>query len=111
MTHDEGPLKIYKVKNTAATGDMPAAGRVLLSEEYFGDLTVGVSRYYTALANNEKIDRLVEIWPVPGLNTSCTVRIENDMYIVRQVQDTVNEDGLKVQAIALERTDDSGECE
>ena len=109
MTHDDGIVKVYKTKNTGEAGDMPASGRVLLSEEYFGNLTVGINRYYTALANNEKIDLLIEIWPVSELDTSCIAVIEGVDYVIRQIQNTVNDNGLKIQVIALERDSNNEE--
>lgn len=109
MTHDDGIVKFYKTKNTGEAGDMPVSGRVLLSEEYFGNLKVGINRYYTALANDENIDLLIEIWPVPELDSSCIAIIEKEHYIIRQIQNTMNDDGLKIQTVALERNDNNGE--
>lgn len=109
MTHDDGTIKIYSTKNTAKAGDMPNAGRVLLSEEYFGNLKVGINRYYTAMANGERIDKLIEIWPVEKMDTSCIAVIEGEEYIIRQIQDSVNDDGLRVQVIALERSAENGD--
>ena len=55
MTFDDGIIKIYRLVNVSEKGDKPKYKMFYKSSFYFSYETLGLTRYYTALANNEKI--------------------------------------------------------
>lgn len=67
----------------------------------FEDRTVGVTRYYEAGRNGERIDRVIRIW-----RQSVSIRdvcvIGGMEYHIRQVQNTTDSDGQLTTDLALE---------
>lgn len=61
MTLDGGALSIKSLQNTAEPGLMPQTTEVLVARYYYGERTVGSTRYYTAKTADEQVDMLVRI--------------------------------------------------
>ena len=105
---DGGEAKIYKITDTSQPGDMPTEGIVLQSTYLFEERSIGMTRTYMAMQSNAKVDRLIRIWQDRSADVGCvcviTDGIETDtQYRVVANQHTVNENGLKVTDLTLER--------
>lgn len=103
--HDAGVCRIYRVENTAEPGMKPVFNRLLKAEQLFEERTVGITRYNTALQNNQRIDLVARIWRDKSIGTDDRCEIDGLDYHIRQVQHTKNEDGILVTDLALERMD------
>lgn len=102
---DSGILTVLTQANTADPGMMPAYAFAKRSEHFYGERTVGVGRFYTALQANQRIDLVARIWQDRGVDTTHRCAIGGLRYLIRQVQHTVDADGLPVTDLALERMD------
>ncbi|MEL4861587.1 hypothetical protein AAEU42_10110 [Pseudoflavonifractor phocaeensis] len=94
MLFDSGRLKLYRETKQ---------GWVPLREHPYGERTVGMSRYYASLAENLRTDLLVRIWRDRDVLTSDMCGIGENQYRILQVQHTLDEDGLQVTDLSLER--------
>ncbi len=103
MTFDDGILKVYSVQNTAEKGDKPKLEYSYLNSYYFAYSTVGITRYYTAKANNEMIENVVKIYQDRTIKVNDVIEIENNFYKVLLIQHTVDEDFIKISVISLSR--------
>lgn len=106
MLHDAGIAVIYQVEEGAGT---PPASPTLTEKtrQPFGDLTVGVTRFYTAAAAGMTVSRLIELWRDDRIDTRDLCRIGQRFYLIQQVVPTTNDDGLLVTRLTLEETDGS----
>ena len=105
---DGGEVKTYKITDISQPGDMPVEGLALQSTCYFEERSIGMTRNYMAMQSNAKVDRLIRIWQDRAVTVGCvcviTDGIETDtQYRVVANQHTVNENGLKVTDLTLER--------
>ncbi len=103
MTFDDGVLKIYSVQNTAEKGDMPKFEYSYLNSYYFAYSTVGITRHYTAKANNELIENVVKIYQDRSIKIDDVIEIDNNFYKVILIQHTVDEESIKISVISLSR--------
>lgn len=109
MIFDAGMITVCTLQNTAAPGSMPSETLIPVFSEYFGERTVGYNRFYQAQGVNEQVDMLVRIWR----NTAARIGMyavlsssENDgQYRITNVQQMLDEDGLKVTDLTLQRMD------
>lgn len=99
---DSGLCKIYSVENAAAPGMMPTETLTLKAECFFEERTVGVSRYYAAKQNTERIDIVIRIWQNRDIKVSDICEVYGGKYVVRQAQQTSDDDGMLVTDLALE---------
>lgn len=117
---DAGYCTIYALKNTAETGDMPKDKLIPQIDKngnelkyLFEERVIGYGRQYEARGVNERVDMLIRIW-------RCPVRIgmyvvltdyegqENeygDQYRIDNVQNVLDDNGLKVTDLTLYRMD------
>lgn len=104
MIYDSGIIEIYSLPDTG-NGNLPGTTGVLKGKAYFGYKTVGYHRYFTAKANHDRVDNIVECWAIPGVDTTNYAMIGTTRYNIIQVQyDTEN--GLPIMSISLERQND-----
>lgn len=108
MTFDDGIITIYTVTNGAENGDLPEKNLTKNCEFYFHEETLGISRYYEALKSNQLIERVVDVPDegVVSINDIATIDtdpIDSNQYIIRMVQRTLDEEGLKILRLSLER--------
>lgn len=61
MTLDSGALIIKRLQNSASPGLMPTYTETEVARCYYGERTVGSTRYYTAKQADEQVDLLVRI--------------------------------------------------
>lgn len=100
---DSGIVEVYQVANVG-DGNMPNTTGVQIFRSYFADVTVGYGRYYTAKAENDRIDRLIQCNDNKEVSTSCYAIIGTKRYIIRQVQHIID-DGLPAMQLSLEHDD------
>lgn len=115
MNLDGATAKVYRQTNTAGVGEMPSYTWSQIYESYFAERTVGMNRYYTAMAHNDNIDMLIEVAPTRALSTaSDRVGIpgeyfgesETEKYFrIVQIQQTEGDDYLPVTLLSLERVE------
>lgn len=117
MNRDNGIVTIYRQTNTAGAGDMPSYSWTQVFQSYYAERTVGVNRYYTAMAQNDQVDMLIEIAPIKDLSTATDragidrayfglpeVQGDNNIYFrIVQIQYSVGDDYLPVTLLSLER--------
>ena len=62
---DGGKLKICRLLDIGSPGDQPKQVLVVDCEAYFDNVTVGVTRAYSAMSANQQIDLLVRCYNTP----------------------------------------------
>lgn len=113
MLLDSGIATIWRGTNTAQPGALPV---IKYDQNYFasyyGEKTVGVQRYWTAQAHDDRADLLIEIQRNAGISTAdrCQLQPAFDAaaagyYKILQVQHLVDDDGQPVTDLTLERID------
>jgi hypothetical protein len=87
QTYNDGVVKIYETSNTADPGNMPVEGLALKCTLRYDEKTVGINRYYIAMQNDIKIDRLVRCQKIESVTTQ-DIAVPNDgkQYKIRQIQ-------------------------
>lgn len=122
MTFDDGILTIYTVENIAENGAKPRKGLVLRNRFFFGFDVLGVNRYYTALEAKIQLSHVVNIPGWGGVSPlDIAVMEDGTQYRVQMIQPQLDENGLRITKLSLERivqeydipteiTDDSGTC-
>lgn len=106
MTFDDGVLTICAVVDKSAPGSMPAPKIVRKSEHYYAERTVGYGRQYAAMGVSEQVDMLVRIWRDSSIRIGMVVLMEDgEQYRINNIQQVVDEDGLKCTDLSLRRLD------
>lgn len=77
---DGGKLKICTLLDIGAPGDKPKQVLTLDCEAFYDELTVGVTRAYSAMSANQQIDLLVRCYNTPVPVNAEYVLIGNDQY-------------------------------
>lgn len=103
MLLDSGVCVRYRAENTAEPGLMPKAELIKKGDHWFGELTVGVSRYNGALQVNGRVDMLIRVWQDRGISTGDICEVYGAKYTVRRFQHKQDEDGLNVTDLELTR--------
>lgn len=105
MIYDAGIIEVYSLPSTG-NGDLPSMQGVLKGKQYFGTRTLGFNRYYTAKANQDRIDKVVECWAIPNVDTSDYAVINGRRYNIVMVQYQTNDDNLPIMVLSLEVQND-----
>lgn len=106
MTFDDGIIKIYRLDNVSKKGDKPKYVPVYKNSFYFCYETMGLTRYYTALRNNEKIENVIAIYQDRSIKIDDIVEFEDsEQFRIALIQHTADEDGIKISRLSLERFD------
>lgn len=87
----------------------PSALAVLVqkAEQPFGERTVGLQRFYSAVGVSQRADRLIEIWRDDTVNVRDVCQIGETYYLIQQCANAIDEDGLLVTRLTLEQTDNN----
>lgn len=102
QTFNDGLVYICSVENTAEAGNMPKEGLAAKGKLRYSERTVGINRYYTAMQNNVKIDRVIRCPRLEMVSTQNIACINGDQYNIRQIQ--YPEDIMpKVMDLSLEK--------
>ena len=113
MLLDAGIATIWRGMNTASPGGLPVTEYTQqYFASYYGDKAVGVQRYWTARAHDDRADLLIEIQRNAGISTAdrCQLQPALDeaaagLYKILQVQHLLDSDGQPVTDLTLERID------
>lgn len=107
---DAGMVQVCNLTNTAQAGLMPVEVLAPVFSDYFEERVVGYGRYYQARGVNEQVDMLIRC------NRTTAARVgmyavlsmsENDgQYRITQVQQLLDDDGLKCTDLTLTRMDE-----
>ena len=107
MLLDSGILTVCSLENKAQKGSMPQEKLIPRSEHYYGERTVGYGRQYAAKGVQEQVDMLVRIWQDRGVRIGMYILLETEeQFRIDNVQHLLDEDGLRVTDITLQRVDD-----
>lgn len=104
MLHDSGWCVIYGVERDETDPSAPAV-LVKKAEQPFGERTVGLQRFYSAVGVSQRADRLIEIWRDDTVNVRDVCQIGETYYLIQQCANAADEDGLLVTRLTLEQTD------
>lgn len=107
MLHDAGVATIYQVGGDEAVSPPASPSLTEKTRQPFGELAVGVTRFYSAAAAGKTVSRLIELWRDDSICVRDICRIEKQYYLIQQVSPTVDDDGLLVTRLTLEETDGS----
>ena len=105
MTYDDGIVGVYEIKSGKDASGKPIKGIALKEKFYFGYDVLGLNRYYTALQANQQIDAVLN---TPGWNDvhagkDIAVLEDGSQYTIQMVQKMLDEDGLRITKLSLER--------
>lgn len=117
---DAGIVTICTLEDIAEAGDMPRLKLVPLTHEEealtwgFEERTVGLNRQYQAKSVSERVDMLIRIWRAPvriGMYAVLTdyegqENPNGDQYRIDNVQQLLDDNGLKVTDLTLYRMDE-----
>lgn len=113
MLLDSGIATIWRLELTNQPGEMPTEAYTnQVFKSYYGDKTVGFQRYWTAQAHDSQANFLIEIQRNAGITTAdrCQLKpyldVEAAGYCkIIQIQHLLDDDGLPVTDLTLERID------
>ena len=103
-TYDDGIIKVYSTKNVATAGEMPVIKIAFKARFCFSYHEIGISRFYHAMKNGQNISAVVETYFDKNIFVNDVAVLEDEsQYIIRMVQPSVNENGIRIMRISLER--------
>ena len=105
MTYDDGLITIYTLEKIGEPGDMPKEQLKTKSQHMYGERTIGYGRQYAAKSVNEQVDMLVRFWQDRSIHIRNYAGIDDEQYIIDNVQHLKDEDGLPVTDLTLRRLD------
>lgn len=105
MTFDSGVVKIYNVVNLSGNGDEPEKGLRIFTIHAYHEQTVGIQRYYEAIRSDQLIEKVIAIYDLnEDININQIAELEDGgQYIIRMVQKSEDEDGIRILRLSLER--------
>lgn len=110
MIFDSGMVTVCNLLNAAQPGSMPKETLVPVLSALFGERTVGYGRYYQAKGVNEQVDMVIRIWRTTaariGMYAVLSQSENNGQYRITNMQQMLDEDGLKVTDLTLQRMDE-----
>lgn len=87
QTFNDGIVSIYKVDNIAQPGNMPKDGLIIKVKNLrFEERTVGMSRYWTALQDNARIEQLLRMPRINSVTVHDVAILNGQQYDIMQVQ-------------------------
>lgn len=119
MILDAGIAVILRREDVAGTGDMPKKQEKEVYRSFYGERTVGISRFYSARQTNDRIDTLIRVLRPPvsikiHADDVCELSADGMRYRIVQVQNLMDDDaGQDVCDLTLERIDGvkTNECD
>ena len=120
MPLDSGTLTAWRGANTAEAGKMPVLSYAQFWGSYYEDRTVGIQRYYTAMQHDSRVDAMVRVQRTYELQPASDRIVlspysheDGSAYRIIQLQQVLDDDGLPVTDLTLERDDgiDAGQLE
>jgi hypothetical protein len=85
---NDGVLSVYKVGNIAEDGDKPKQGLTLKQGGLrYEERTVGMSRFWTAMQNNSKVEQMLRVQRINGISLhDVAIPRDGDQYDIIQIQ-------------------------
>lgn len=84
---NDGIVNIYSVTNIAASGNMPKDGLTIkVSDLRYEERTVGMSRYWTALQDNARIEQLIRVPRINSVTVHDVAILNGQQYDIMQAQ-------------------------
>lgn len=120
MPLDSGTLTAWRGSNTAPAGSMPNITYQQIWVSYYEDRTVGIQRYFTAMQHDSRVDAMVRVQRTYELQAAGDRVVlspysheDGNAYRIIQLQQVLDDDGLPVTDLTLERDDgiDAGQLE
>lgn len=111
MILDEGIVTVLRRENISGTGDMPKKQEKEVYRSFYGERTVGISRFYSARQTNDRVDLLIRVIQPPvsvkiHADDVCELSADGMRYRIVQVQNLRDEDaGQDVCDLTLEMID------
>lgn len=109
MRLDDGIARVLRLSAQTSSGSLPILNYGEVFASYYANRTVGFVRYFTAQAHDQQIDLMIRIQRF-AVNVADVVELEptydTDLagrYRVIQVQQIVDDDGLFMTDLSLER--------
>lgn len=104
MRMDDGIVAIERSELVSAPGEMPEYAYREWWRSYFEEKTVGIQRYYSAKAADDRADMLIRVQQNRKISATLDrAVIDNVYYRITQVQQVVDEDENPVTDLTLER--------
>lgn len=111
MELNDGVATIIRGQNTAENGEMPNIEYTLeIFSSYYGEKTIGFTRFFTAKANDSQADLLIEIQRCGSIRDSDICRLSSFKdsgisgdYVIVQVQNMLNDDDQPMTDLTLQR--------
>ncbi|MBP3292342.1 MAG: hypothetical protein J6N32_01190 [Clostridia bacterium] len=116
MILDSGEAVFYHTETASEPGNLPGYKPTEFHRAWYGERTVGFSRFFTAKQSNVRVDRLIRIVRPPNdvvfeAEDVCVLSEDSSTYRVVQCQYLRDEDaGEDVADISLERIGRKHEC-
>ena len=110
----DGVVRIYARTLSGGAGDLPTrpeiidgavSGATLRCELRFREKKVGATRYYAALHEDIRIDKVIVTLLNPSVSRLDVAVIGDDLYQISQIQDTAGE-YPETMDLSLERIDE-----
>ena len=112
---DAGVVTVCQLTNTAQAGEMPKEELTAVATAFFEERTVGYNRYFAARGANERVDLMIRVVRMPEARAGMYAVLsssENDgQYRIAQVQNLLDDDGLKATDLSLTRLETFYELE
>lgn len=109
---DSGELIVWRGVNTAPPGGMPVISYSEVWGSCYENRTVGITRWYTAQQYGDRADAVVRVHRTYGIRPAEDRIIINpydhedgNAYRVTQKQDVLDDNGLPVTDLTLERVE------
>lgn len=101
MILDAGIATVLRRENISGTGDMPKKQEKEVYRSFYGERTVGISRFYSARQTNDRVDLLIRMI----LPADPRVKIHADDVCV------LSKDGMRYRIVQVQylRDDDAGQ--
>lgn len=106
----DGIFTLCNLVDMAEKGDAPKERLRPVYREYYGERTVGFSRYYESLGAGEQVDMLIRTRYDKRARIGCYIVLEDEQYRITNVQKIVDE-GLNYCDITLSRLDKNYELD
>ena len=91
---------------------MPVLKYAQIWGSYYADRTIGIQRYYTAMQHDNRVDAMVRVQRTYELKPaddriilSPYSHVDGNAYRIIQLQQVLDDDGLPVTDLTLERDD------
>ena len=108
---DAGICTVYSLISSSNNGAMMKEVLKEKTSSYFGLLKLGINRVYLAKKSDEIIELVIKIWQNQTIQPDKDYCIlddgihGSDQFLIRTVQHTEDEDGLKISILSLEKSE------